>query len=281
MKRILVPTDFSRPAQWAAQVATGIAKRSDGEVVLLHVIDEPFKSFNVQGQVADYSDWEDRVFMAQLIRKTRQRLKEAADEIELAGVKVSYNLRIGNPFHGIREVITSEKCDLVVMGTSGKSKLEEMLIGSNTEKVVRFSKCPVLTVHEKPKGSEFKNIVYATSMSDDEAAFVDVVVNAQEMYDATIHVVRINTPANFRPDTSVLPIMEKFAKKHRLKNYTLNIFNHYTEEEGILHFANTIKADIIAMATHGRKGFARVLAGSIAEDVANHSTKPVLTCVTR
>jgi hypothetical protein len=70
-----------------------------------------------------------------------------------------------------------------------------------------------------------------------------------------------------------------FAKRLHLKNYTLNTFSDHSEEEGILHFASGIRADRIAMATHGRTGFAHLLSGSIAEAVANHAAKPVLTFV--
>ncbi len=73
--------------------------------------------------------------------------------------------------------------------------------------------------------------------------------------------------------------MEAFAKKLQLKNYTINVFNDLTEEEGIVYFADSINADLIAMATHGRTGFAHVLAGSIAEEVVSHSKRPVLTFV--
>lgn len=156
-----------------------------------------------------------------------------------------------------------------------------MLIGSNTEKVIRFSKCPVLTVNKMPSNTEFKNVVYATSMSEDENGFSDVLRNTQQMYDATVHIVRINTPDNFHSDTSVKKLMNDFAKKLKLKNYTLNSFNDYTEEEGILNFADSINADMIAMSTHGRKGFAHVLVGSIAADVAAHARRPVLTHVTK
>jgi nucleotide-binding universal stress UspA family protein len=75
--------------------------------------------------------------------------------------------------------------------------------------------------------------------------------------------------------------MEKFAKKLGLKNYTINIFNDITEEDGIIYFAETIEADLIAMATHGRTGFAHVMAGSIAEDVVGHAKRPVLTFVVK
>lgn len=281
MKKILVPTDFSKPAQWATEVATSVAKKADAQVILLHIIEQPTSdSFNVEAQIADEANWEDKLFTVKLVEKSKKQLALEAQKILDQGVPVKQELRLGNPFHGMRLVIADHKVDLVVMGTSGHSKFEEMIVGSNTEKVVRHARCPVLTVHEKPSGKDFRNIVYATSMSDDEKAFANVVMNTQEMYGSTIHLVRINTPMNFRPDTTVKEIMEKFAKKLRLKNYTLNVFNDFTEEEGIIHFANSINADLIAMSTHGRKGFAHVLVGSIAEDVANHATKPVLTYVT-
>jgi nucleotide-binding universal stress UspA family protein len=75
--------------------------------------------------------------------------------------------------------------------------------------------------------------------------------------------------------------MQDFAKKLQLKNYTINVFNDVSEEEGIVYFSDSIDADLIAMATHGRTGFAHVLAGSIAEDVVSHSKRPVLTFVTK
>jgi nucleotide-binding universal stress UspA family protein len=167
------------------------------------------------------------------------------------------------------------------MGTAGHSKLEEMIIGTNTEKVVRHAKCPVLTVHKKPSTTDFKNIVYATSMSSDEEVFSRIVRSTQQLYDATVHLVRINTPGNFQRDAVVKKQMQDFAKKLQLKNFTVNIFNDVTEEEGIIYFADSINADLIALATHGRTGFAHVLAGSIAEEVVSHSKRPVLTFVTK
>jgi nucleotide-binding universal stress UspA family protein len=203
------------------------------------------------------------------------------EECKLAGVSIKQQLRLGNPFHGMRETITDYNVDLVVMGTTGRSKLEEMIIGSNTEKVIRHSNCPVLTIHGKTGKNEFKNIVYATSLIDEEGEFAAIVKKTQSLYDATVHVVRINTPENFQADVVVKNVLDGFAKKTKLKNYTLNIFNDYSEEEGIIHFADSIDADLIAMSTHGRTGFAHVIGGSIAEDVANHSSRPVLTYVTK
>lgn len=283
MKRIIVPTDFSKTAQTAVDVAADIALKSKSELILLHVVEEATGgSFNVEGEVTSRTEsWENKIFTAKLIEKAKKQLAKAAEDPKLSGVKVRPELRIGSPFHGMRTIITERKVDLVVMGTAGHSKLEEMIIGSNTEKVVRHSNCPVLTVHKKPSSTDFKNIVYATSMSKDEEVFSRIVRETQRLYDSTVHLVRINTPGNFQRDTEVKRYMQEFAKKLQLKNYTLNVFNDLSEEEGIIYFAESINADLIAMATHGRTGFAHVLAGSIAEDVVSHAKRPVLTFVTK
>lgn len=282
MKTILVPTDFSKPALWALEVATGIAERAKATLVLLHVIEQPTEdSFNIEGEAAHADDWEGKLFTMKMIEKSKNELAEAVASIGDRDIDIKTELRIGNPFHGIRSIITDHKVDLVVMGTAGHTKYEEMLIGSNTEKVVRYSRCPVLTIHEPTSETNFKNIVYATSLNDRERAFAKIVTQAQDMYDSTIHLVRINTPSVFQPDHTVRKTMEVFARKANLRNYTINIFSDFSEEDGIIEFAASVKADMIAMATHGRTGFARVLAGSIAEDVVNHSQTPVLTYLTK
>ena len=281
MKKILVPTDFSKPSIIAAEVAVDIAKKDGAEVIFLNVVEEATEgSFNVGGEVSKGS-MEDRLFTFKMIEKAKKQLQKLVSDPAYSAVAVNGELRVGNPFHGMRTIIVEQKVDLVVMGTSGRTKLEEMLIGSNTERIIRYAKCPVLTVHKKPASSDFKNIVYATSMSPGEEVFSRIVKRAQTLYDGTLHLVRINTPADFQKDHVVREYMEKFAKKLQLKKYTINIYNDFSTEDGIIRFADQVDADMIAMATHGRTGFAHVLTGSIAEEVAGHSIRPVLTFVVK
>lgn len=282
MKKILVPTDFSKSAQIAADVARDIAKKSGAEITFLHVVEETSNSsFNVTGEINLGNNMEEKMFNLALIKKAKKQLETLLANPALADVKVKGELRVGTPFHGMRTIITDKKVDLVVMGTAGHTKAEEMIIGTNTEKVVRHAKCPVLTVQKKPSTTNFKNIVYATALSKDEEVFARVVKRTQEMYNSTVHLVRINTPGNFQRDVVVRKYMNDFAKKLMLKDYTINVFNDMSEEEGIIYFADSINADLIAMATHGRTGFAHVLAGSIAEDVVSHAKRPVLTYVVK
>ncbi|HEY5692143.1 MAG TPA: universal stress protein [Cyclobacteriaceae bacterium] len=281
MKRILVPTDFSKTSLIALDVACEIAKKGGAEVIALHVVEEPgSESFRVSGEVPA-KNFENRLYTLKLLEKSKQQLEKLVMEPRYKSVKLDGVMRLGNAFHGMNTIITEQNVDLVVMGTQGHSRLQEMIIGSNTEKVVRHSKVPVLSVHKKPNKVNFKNIVYATAMTKDEEKFSKVVKAAQAMYNSKIHLVRVNTPGDFQRDRVAKDYMEKYAKKLGLKNYTINVYNDITEEEGIIYFADSVNADMIAMATHGRTGFAHVLAGSIAEEVVSHAKRPVLTFVTK
>ncbi|MCB0491958.1 MAG: universal stress protein [Cyclobacteriaceae bacterium] len=281
MKRILVPTDFSKTSIIALEVACEIAKKGGAEVIALHVVEEATaESFRVTGEVVP-QNFEDRLYTMKMLEKAKKQLEKLVMDPKFSSIKLDGELRLGNAYHGMNAIITEQKVDLVVMGTQGHSRLQEMIIGSNTEKVVRHSKVPVLSVHKKPSKVNFKNIVYATSMSKNEEKFAKVVIEAQAMYNSKIHLVRVNTPGDFQRDKVAKDYMDKFAKKLGLKNYTINVYNDLTEEEGIIYFAESIKADMIAMATSGRTGFAHVLAGSIAEEVVSHAKRPVLTLVTK
>src|SRR5690606_29378095 len=166
MKRILVPTDFSKPAQNAIDVAVDVAKRANAQIILLHVVEEASgTTFNITGEVNLSGGWEDKLFTMKLIERSKKQMAKVFEDVKATGVKVKQELRVGTAFHGMRDIITEQKVDLVVMGTAGRTKLDEMIIGTNTEKVVRHAKCRVLTVHKQPATPDFKIIVYAPSLS--------------------------------------------------------------------------------------------------------------------
>jgi Universal stress protein family len=99
----------------------------------------------------------------------------------------------------------------------------------------------------------------------------------QDFFKATLHIVWINTPGNFTSDNVTLVRLKDFAKRFMLKDYTLSVFNDTFEESGVISFAHAIKADMIAMGTHGRRGLNHVMSGSVAEDVVNHIDCPIWT----
>jgi nucleotide-binding universal stress UspA family protein len=280
MKTILVPTDFSNYAQWALRMAATLARQAKCSILLLHVVEHPINdSFNVEGQVSTDAGWEDKLYMLKLIERAKKELAQATAELASQGIASKTILRMGNPFHAINHEVLAQEADLVVMGVAGESIVKDLTHGSNTDKVIRLVKCPVLTVSEDPGNKTFGDIVYATSLAEEERNFGYVVKNIQQLFNSTIHLVRINTPMIFKPDREVLPVMEKFAEDLNLGNFIIHTPSDIDAETGIVHFASKVNASLICMTTHGYRGLKLLFMGSIAENVIRHTGKPVLTWV--
>ena len=111
MKKILVPTDFSKPAMIAAEVAADIAKKkANAELTLLHVVEEAVgNSLNVEGQVTADGRWEERLFTMKLIEKAKKQLTKLVEDPKFEGIRVKQELRIGSPYHGMNTIITKNK----------------------------------------------------------------------------------------------------------------------------------------------------------------------------
>lgn len=284
MKKILVPTDFSNQANFALDFAYQIAKKSEAEIILVNVVDYPGLStvwgggMNVIGGAEPPLDNLDESFINNLLDRSKDEMKSMIKRINKDDVVIHQNVEVGNPYFVITEKIEQENINLVIMGSRGTSGLEEVLIGSNTEKVVRHSKCPVITIKKKRDFTEIKNIAFASNFKGDQSHVIEELFKLQEIFQAKLNLVKINTPNNFESNRSILKSLEEFVEKYKVKNYSLNIYNDFTEEDGITFFAEDINADMIALATHGRSGLMHLLSGSIAEDIVNHAKRPVWTC---
>ncbi len=277
MKRILVPTDFSEQAASALHLAAEIAKKGNIELVLLHVVEIPGQqpSFNVTGDVS-HGDGMEGVFVMKMLEKGKAQLRETSESAVLEGVNVRTELKAGNAYYNISTIVNELEPDLIVMGTSGSSGMEEILIGSNAEKVVRNASCPVLTLKDKISLSELNNVLFASSLKHDDSGIINSLKKILELSNAKIHLLKVNTPNNFESSSSMHKKMDKYMKDYGL-DAERHVYNASNEEEGILDFTKENNIDLIAMGTHGRKGLMHLLSGSIAEDVVNHSKRPVLT----
>lgn len=278
MKKILVPTDFSEQAQYALEVAISLARKTGAGIKLLHVVEmaPPMTTFNVTGEITA-PDGMNQVYTVQLLDVTKKRMQNLVDSVDHDGVVLVQEVDVDRVINKIKQVIKDDQVDLVVMGSKGSSGLDEFLIGSNTEKVVRTASCPVLTVKNRMPEFDVKEIVLASDFKREIGKAVDKFKEFQQLFEARIHLVYINTPGAFESSSSIQEKLADTARKYDLQNFTINVYNDTLEEDGILNFAEYIKADLIMMATHGRTGLAHLLSGSIAEDLVNHTNRPVLT----
>ena len=149
LERILVPTDLSEFSKHALRYGCEFANRFDAELHLLSVVQdvvalvpEPGMAFPAPGE-----------YMTELRETSRQALDELPEPGWLKSERLIREVRVGTPFLEIVRYAQETNCDLIVIGTHGRSGLAHVLLGSTAEKVVRKAPCPVLTV--RPEGHTF------------------------------------------------------------------------------------------------------------------------------
>jgi len=271
MKRILVPTDFSKHAEYALRVAAQIAKKNNSEIYLLHMLELPHQGNDA---LSTGSDIPQIMFFKEM---AINKLEALMDSDFLDGINVSEIIQFEKAFDGIMEISKKNNADLIVMGSHGSSGYEEMFIGSNAEKVVRSSEIPVLVI--KNETDEFKadKLVFASDFSDEIKKPFAKLVEFATIFNSHLDLVMINTPNSFKSTSVAEKIMTDFLDETSFTNYSTHIYNDVNVEKGILNYASSVNADLIGMCTHGRTGFSHFFNGSISEDLVNHTVRPVIT----
>lgn len=273
MKRILVPTDFSDQAENALKVAAQLAKKFDAEIFLLHMLELPLQLIDpVQGSGSH--NLPESIFFMKL---AHQRFAKLLARPFLKEVKVHETVLFHQAFEGIIEVSEDKKCDIIVMGSHGASGFKEMFIGSNTEKVVRLSKIPVLVIKKEISQFNIENFVFATDADLSNKHTLKAANEFAEKLQAKLHLLFINTPNNFITTQEAYERLEDFSSGTGVTNFKSHVYNDISVEKGILNFARDLDAGLIGISTHGRKGLAHFFNGSISEDLVNHAQRPVVT----
>lgn len=273
MKKIMVPTDFSGHAENALRVAAQLAKKNDGEIYLLHMLELPLDLVDPASKDTGSVIPESIYFM----KLAHQRFEEILKKDYLQGIPVHEVVKFHQAFEGIMEISEKNDCDMIVMGSQGSSGLKEVFIGSNTEKVVRYAEIPVLVIKNDVPVFKIDEFVLASDFREDgKDAFLKAMEFAEKI-NANVHLLYVNTPNHFKTSAEMEKRMKGFCEVTQNKNASINIYNADSIEEGILEFGEKVNAGLIGVSTHARKGLSHFLRGSISEDVVNHSEKPVIT----
>jgi len=271
MKKILIPTDFSEQAENALQVAAQLAKTYDCEIYLLHIIELPIDEVDA---LSSHSDFPEAVFFMKLARQKFEKLK---NKDYLQGLTVHETVAFQEIFKGVFHICKKHDIDLIIMGSNGVSGLKEMIIGSNTEKVVRTSETPVLVIKNQHKSFQVNHFVFASDFKEESKPSYGKALHFAKILNANMHLLMVNTPNNFKTSAESKAAMQVFADSFDYPNQSINIYNDVNIESGIMNFSESISAELIGMSTHGRQGISHFFNGSISEDLVNHAKRPVIT----
>lgn len=226
--------------------------------------------------------------ISELLKAPGEKILSEAKEIARSeGVTIETRLEEGEIFEEIINVAEEERCDLIVMGRHGMTRLERALMGSVTAKVIGHFKGRILIIPTKDTSIGWKNILVATDGSKYSDAAVDEAINYAKSYEGTLKIVTaVDVTEKFQVQAPELleESMDNAKKnlddiKNKAQQAGVNLETFVREGEPykvIADLATESNADIIVMGSHGRTGLKRLLMGSVSEKVIGYAPCPVL-----
>jgi nucleotide-binding universal stress UspA family protein len=300
---IIVPLDRSSFAERALPLALAVAQRANAPVELVHVY-EP-TSHTLGAPVLDPAC--DEVERGRL----RKRFAALAARLEISShVPVTAAVLDGGPSEALRRHVTGKRSAIIIMATHGLGGMSRSWIGSVADAVVRHAQAPVLLVrpgavgHAEAAGPLFRRVLVPLDGSDlaesvlaHALALGDAALDIQDATEYELFTV-VRSPADrHRALPHRRPVHDEGdpgdrgggvgATEHYLARLAAEleqcgarvhwrVVAHTHPAHAILEHARTTSADLIALATHGRGGLRRRLAGSVADEIMRGASTPVL-----
>ncbi|MEX2463853.1 MAG: universal stress protein, partial [Balneolaceae bacterium] len=316
LKKILVPTDFSKGSEVAYAVAQNIADTFGGVIDFMHVI-PTLKYFNESVKRLGVPLDINKDVYPKIIDESELKLQKAMDQYLKEKNKGKHIIKVERrPSEKIVNYATKHDYDMIIMGSKGKDD-SRFIRGGTTERVIRKSKVPVFSVDDRFDKNKVKNVVMSTDSSELSLAAFPLAVSIADAYNADLtlfHVIELygsvseDIPRNPKTGESIsiyeaiIDRANNYLTKRKYdqihiqrtgvtyedeviisdgaKSRSVNLFTKI--EKGIsAHYEiesyASEYADLVVMATHGHSGFAHLILGSTAEKVAQYVKKPVIT----
>ena len=237
----------------------------------MHVLSTPVDWLKLnKSQEKNYPDTIKEIGIAK--DKLNKLVKKANDAGVEAKEILNYNLGVSD----LCDYIEQHNYDLVLIGSHGISDFSEVMLGSNAQRLLRNAKVPLLVLKAKNK-SDYKKLLFASNFEEEAKNAFKKALDFAKLNQSDVHLLYVNVPYHFEDTSTTMARMKKFEKISDGLVKGKHIYNSHGEEKGILEFSEENNIDIISLTTHGKSGFMRMLAPSIAESLANHSGVPVLS----
>lgn len=283
VKTILVPVDFSDYSVRAYEMGFRMASESHAEVELLHAYYNP--SFNTMpiGDVINYDGGPEEEDVKERVKQEIDKQKSEIDAKIAQGLlpRVNYRfvLREGIPEEEISRYAKNKNPLLIIMGTRGKDKKDQDLIGSVTAEIIDHSLVPVFAIPENTAMDGFedvKSIAYATNFDDKDLVAFDKLMQLMKPFRFKIHFIHYLQKEDTWSEIKLSGIKEYFAKYYPSQPIVYDLLRGEDMLASIDSYIKQNKIDVIALTTHKRNIFTRLFNPSVARKMVFHSNTPML-----
>ncbi|WP_338793980.1 universal stress protein [Bernardetia sp. MNP-M8] len=282
MQKILVPVDFSKPSEAALNYALHFAQVIGAEIILLHVACAPLPSAtNYHLHVG---------LLKEEVEKGKAKLEEYINQFsELTYLDGSGKLKIISILESEDGIIPSiEKVSkehgafLVVMGTHGMTRAEEILLGSVTADIIASKETPaVLAIPSNATFSNWERIVYAADFSEKDEKVIDILLELASYFpNSKVDYLHISNDKERIEDIDRLHRLKAAFKKIPVSMLDFRFRENDDLDKGIDGYLESYETSILVMLTHHRNFFESLWHRSKAKEISFHTDVPLLVLKT-
>ncbi|MBL7739458.1 MAG: universal stress protein [Chitinophagaceae bacterium] len=258
MKTVIVPVDFSatslNAATYAVKMFTGIYGIN---MTLYHMYDKPENGAACEKDMA--------------------KLKEKLFEEGI--VKMEILCEQGNDLVGNMERLAKENpVDMIIIGITGKNKVAQTLVGSNTVKLAGKNICPVLIVPPDARFTQIKNIALTSDFSHAPSPLaVTIMKDITSAYFAKLHIVNVNPEHNVTITEPYQQVKDKMDDSFKGVQHEFYFLSLYDFQDTMNMFVHDHHIDMLIILPKERNWLNHLTGDSNTKKMAYHSTVPVLT----
>ena len=272
MKKLLVPTDFSdtskNAAMFAAQMAADI---QNAKIILIHVSDKI--TGGSDGSPLTEDDDDRRVILSQALSQLKEELLAVAPTapIEFAMEKGSSLVET------LTRYVRHQAIDMVIMGITGATRLEQIFMGSNTLDMAKEGVCPVLIVPPDAKYRAIKNVVLASDFKEVDVTIPVAQLKATlDLFKPALHIVNVDSEHyveltdEYKAERKKLETMLKDYKPE------FSFIRQYDFFDAISQFVEDRNIDLIFIIPKDRSFVPSLFKTSHTKRLAYHSHVPIV-----
>ncbi|MBK8085195.1 MAG: universal stress protein [Devosia sp.] len=279
MQRILLATDFSERSDRALRRAAMLARSSGARLDLVHVVDDDRPRHIVEHEAAD----------------ARSLLAELAQSLEsVEQVSCTVQVLLADAFAGIAQAVTDLAPDLLVIGPHRRQILRGAFVGTTAERTIRAVDCPVVMVNGPPVGP-YRNVLLTTDLSETSRTALQRFGRLGIDAEGPLHILSVYSAPALRlamagtldPEDQDAYLSDLGAQADRYLGAFLASLDdghpvrvvrreETTTAHEVLKAARDLGSNLIVVSTQGKGAVARMLLGSVAEQVLQLSGIDVL-----
>lgn len=273
MKTILVPTDFSSYSENAMNMAILLARSLNVRLLMCHVIQVPLAIGEIPYALLEKEKNE-------LKQEAEIKMKALALKIEHAG-GISYQTKVldGELLTELLEIITTEKIDLVIMGTKGVKNIQDVILGSTTEQLIANSQCPVMAVPADVHfNTSMKRLTYATDYHKSDLQDLLQLIDIASSLKAQVNVLHVSgDEINAEEEVKLMSdFMKEVSEKCSYNNLSFQILHGNNVLQKLQDYLNEESTDVLITSTHHRSLVERLFGKSNTLSLVKKSKIPVI-----